>query len=58
MASAAMYIRSAVLYSKLPNITVERRPQKSTFSSGRLWVRDCENFEKKKMYDYSKVLYL
>ena len=37
LASAAMYTRSVLLYSMLRNITVERRPQKRTFSSNRLW---------------------
>ena len=30
LASAVVYIRTAFLYSTLHNITVERRPQKST----------------------------
>jgi len=36
LASAAMYTRSALLCSKLRNITVEGRPQKPTFSTNRL----------------------
>ena len=37
LASATMYMRYALLYSMLRNITVERTPQKRTFSSTRLW---------------------
>jgi len=36
LASASMYIRSALLYSTLRNITIERRPHKRIFSSTRL----------------------
>jgi len=37
LASAAMYVRSALLYSALRNVTVQRIPHKRTFSSTRLW---------------------
>jgi len=37
LTSAAMYMRNVLSFSTLRNITVERRPQKRTFSSTRLW---------------------
>jgi hypothetical protein len=37
MACTAMYMKSALLYSTLRNIKVQRRAQKRTFSLTRLW---------------------
>ena len=54
LASAAMYMRSALLYSTLPNVTVDRRIQKSIFSSTRLLWCGVETFYSNRVITINK----
>jgi len=57
LASAAMYMRSALLYSTLRKITVETTPQKRTFSSTRLWWCGIVAFFRKRLHQFWKKVH-